>query len=403
MPKIFLFIFILFLFLPNFTQAAKDDFAQELAGKILLQVESYGRAWYVHPVEHTRYYLRDGDMAYTIMREESLGITNKDLAKIRTASGQSYDYALTERLKGYILLQVESHGEAWYVHPDTGIRYYLKNGAAAYDLMREYSLGISNKDLDTIPVTKNQIVSGYTLDDVTYAIFEDDTLTASHLADQIMPIASLSKVMTALVLLDTDPDWTKTITISQSVIDYPRQIVGDDATSEVDIEAGQKISFYDLWVAMLLASSNQSAVALADSTGLTRSEFISKMNDKAEELGLTQTIFYDIAGLDASNVSTAREMAMIAKAAFQKSDIVNATAKTAYTMSAKNPDNSYAEVQVVNRNTSLMAFGPEAAKTGFLIEAQRTAVLKKGDQIIAILHARSMSERNDIIDKYLNN
>lgn len=401
MQKLFLFIFIFSLFLPFKSQAA--DLSYDLAGKILLQVESYGRAWYVHPVEHTRYYLRDGDMAYTIMREQSLGISNKDLAKIRTQAGQSYDYALTERLKGYILLQVESLGEAWYVHPDTGIRYYMKNGEAAYNLMREYSLGISNEDLDTIPVTKNQVVSGYTLDDVTYAIFENDTLTASHLADQIMPIASLSKVMTALVLLDTDPDWSKTITISQSVIDYPHEIVGDDVTSEVDIEAGQKVSFYDLWVAMLLASSNQSAVALADSTGMTRAEFISKMNDKVEELGLEHTIFYDIAGLDASNVSTAREMAMIAKEAFSQSDIVNATAKGSYTMSAQNPDGSNSDIQVVNRNTSLMAFGPEAAKTGFLIEAQRTAVLKKGEQIISILHARSMPERNDIIEKYLNN
>ena len=155
MVKLLLFIFISQFILPRPVLAADLDLSQKLAGKILLQVASYGRAWYVHPVEQTRYYLKDGQTAYEIMREKSLGISNKDLAKIRTASGQAYDYKLTQRLKGYILLQVESHGEAWYVHPDTGIRYYLKDGQAAYNLMRDFSLGISNEDLQTIAVNKN--------------------------------------------------------------------------------------------------------------------------------------------------------------------------------------------------------------------------------------------------------
>jgi len=59
---------------------------------------------------------------------------------------------MAERTSGKILLQVERHGEAWYVHPKTGIRYYMKDGEAAYNLMRYYSLGITNADLEKIPV-----------------------------------------------------------------------------------------------------------------------------------------------------------------------------------------------------------------------------------------------------------
>lgn len=59
---------------------------------------------------------------------------------------------LADRLQGYVLLQVESHGEAWYVKPITKQRYYLRDGQAAYDLMRFHSLGISNTDLSTIPI-----------------------------------------------------------------------------------------------------------------------------------------------------------------------------------------------------------------------------------------------------------
>jgi hypothetical protein len=47
---------------------------------------------------------------------------------------------------------VEEHGEAWYVNPKTGYRHYMKDGEAAYSLMRYYSLGISNKDLEKIPI-----------------------------------------------------------------------------------------------------------------------------------------------------------------------------------------------------------------------------------------------------------
>lgn len=401
MNKILLVIIISQFIWPLPTMAASPDLSQKLAGKILLQVESYGRAWYVHPVEQTRYYLKDGVSAYDIMREHSLGISNKDLAKIKTASGQAYDYKLTQRLKGYILLQVESHGEAWYVHPDTGIRYYLKDGRAAYNIMRELSLGITNSDLDQIPVSENQIVSSYSFDDVAYARYEDGVFQEGYFEDKILPIASLSKLMTALVLLDLEPDWDKTVTISAAHINYPKEYVGEDKTSEVDIVEGQRVSFYDLWVAMLLASSNQSAVALAESTGLSRTDFVAQMNAKAKDLGLTKTIFYDIAGLDSNNVSTAKEMALIAQEAFSKAAIVEASAKGQYTIYANNPDGTESEIAVVNRNYSLMAYGLEAAKTGFLIEAQRTAVFKKGDQIFSILHARSMPERNEVVEKLL--
>jgi hypothetical protein len=62
------------------------------------------------------------------------------------------DSALVSRLKGRILLQVESKGEAWYVNPSDGKRYYMKNGDAAYQIMRFLSLGITNADLRKIEV-----------------------------------------------------------------------------------------------------------------------------------------------------------------------------------------------------------------------------------------------------------
>lgn len=116
-------------------------------GRILLQVERNGEAWYVNPTNGLRYYMKDGPTAYAMMRAFGLGITDADLARL-----QAGDKALINRLRGRILLQVQKHGEAFYVHPDSGLTYYMANGQAAYALMRSFSLGISDSDLLAIPI-----------------------------------------------------------------------------------------------------------------------------------------------------------------------------------------------------------------------------------------------------------
>lgn len=124
-----------------------NDVATRMKGHILLQVESHGEAWYVRPDDSKRYYMKDGQVAYEMMRQFGLGISNADLAKLKAGNLE-----LKSRLKGKIVLQVESHGEAYYVHPTKGTLHYLKNGDEAYRIMRELSLGITNKDLTYIPV-----------------------------------------------------------------------------------------------------------------------------------------------------------------------------------------------------------------------------------------------------------
>jgi hypothetical protein len=197
-------VFILGLAPINFSKAEKiENLATRLSGYILLQVESNGEAWYVNPTDSKRYYMKDGVIAYEILRTLSLGITNADLDKISVgveerfedldsdgdgladklegglktdpnksdtdndgvsdgdevlvnhtnplASGKLYyDNSLINRLKGRILLQVESKGEAWYINPKDGKRYYMSDGNAAYEIMRFLSLGITNENLDKI-------------------------------------------------------------------------------------------------------------------------------------------------------------------------------------------------------------------------------------------------------------
>jgi|GEM_PF-1756274 len=142
----------------NQTQAS-DNTATKLNGKILLQVEEHGEAWYVNPKDNKKYYMKDGAAAYTLMRYFSLGITNQNLDKIpkvvdttemKNSTSACSKYALANQLKGKILLQAEDHGEAWYIEPTKCRAIYLKDGAVAYEIMRFLGLGITNNDLSKI-------------------------------------------------------------------------------------------------------------------------------------------------------------------------------------------------------------------------------------------------------------
>lgn len=144
-----------------YDETQKDQSLQtRMLGRILLQVNQHGEAWYVNPKDGLRYYMQNGDVAYEMMRHFSLGITTADLETIPSVSDYTAmnsadsvcaSNALANRLRGNILLQVESHGEAWYIHPDKCLRIYLQDGAAAYTIMRYLSLGIGDSDLKKLP------------------------------------------------------------------------------------------------------------------------------------------------------------------------------------------------------------------------------------------------------------
>lgn len=153
-------------------QANALTIAERVKGKILLDVENNGEAWYVYPGNLQRYYLGRPADAFDVMRFLGLGITNANLAKIpKHTDNFEGDRVLRERLSGYILLQVEEHGEAWYLYPGNLKRYYLGRPADAFALMTDLGLGITEEDLSSIPIgaplegpiTQDQNYQSYTL------------------------------------------------------------------------------------------------------------------------------------------------------------------------------------------------------------------------------------------------
>jgi len=123
-----------------------DNYSSILSGKILLDVDNHGEAWYVYPGDFHRYYLGKPIDAYGIMRNLSLGVSNSDFDKISSST--------PDRFKGLILLKPEDLGRAYYVNPDDKSVIYIANPTDAFYIMRQFSLGITNENLKTIPIGK---------------------------------------------------------------------------------------------------------------------------------------------------------------------------------------------------------------------------------------------------------
>jgi len=115
-----------------------------LRGRILLQVEGHGEAWYVDTASGSKYYLGRPADAFNIMRSLALGISNSDFAAV-------YNNPSSWRnLAGKILLKTQDSGKAYYFDPIKLQLYYLGRPADAFNVMRSLGLGITNSNLDKI-------------------------------------------------------------------------------------------------------------------------------------------------------------------------------------------------------------------------------------------------------------
>lgn len=180
-------------------------------------------------------------------------------------------------------------------------------------------------------------------------------------SSEIVPIASITKLMTALVFLDTSPSWEEVVTIERE---------DQRPGGQVYLLTGEQVTVEDLFYLALGASSNEAAVALARVSGIEN--FPAAMNKKASDLGMSNTFFVDPSGLDIENVSTARDLVKLADAAFSRDEITSAVTKSNYNFFVENNGRRGSSRNTNRLLSSFLNSGEYkiiGAKTGFLNEA----------------------------------
>lgn len=200
--------------------------------------------------------------------------------------------------------------------------------------------------------------------------------------EQVVPIASITKLMTALVVLEAKLPMEDRIVIARE--DYDRV-----KRQPSRLGAGTSMSRGDLLKIMLMASENRAAAALARTHPGGTPAFIAAMNQKALELGMPETRFVDSSGLSDENVSTARDLAWLVDAAYREPLIREYTTDRSHTVEI----NKGRKMTFSNSNQMIRYahWDIGLSKTGYLDAAGRCLVMQATigatPVIIVLLHS----------------
>lgn len=196
----------------------------------------------------------------------------------------------------------------------------------------------------------------------------DNEVIMEQNAEEVVPVASLTKLMMAMVVLDAGQSLDEVITLSKEDKDRIRY-------SRSRLRAGMQFTRRDLLLIALVASENRAALALARTYPGGSSAFVNAMNSKAQRLGLTKTRFADAAGLHNDNVSTAHEMMQIVKAAGEYFMIREFTTQTKDSITDVKTGRDV-EFGNTNRLVKQDSWPIKLSKTGFTGDAGNCLVMK---------------------------
>lgn len=197
-------------------------------------------------------------------------------------------------------------------------------------------------------------------------------------SDRVQPIASITKLMTAMVVLDAQLPLDDRITITEEDRDLKKG-------TQSRLWIGTELSRREMLHVALMASENRAAAALSRAYPGGREAFIEAMNKKAAELGMWQSEFADSTGLSSDNVSTARDLAKMVAAAYDYPLIRELSTDTGAIVRSKGRPVQYG-------NSNLLVRGSDwdigLSKTGYISEAGRCLVMQAtvaGTPVIMVL------------------
>ncbi|MGL4798138.1 MAG: D-alanyl-D-alanine carboxypeptidase family protein [Cellulosilyticaceae bacterium] len=204
--------------------------------------------------------------------------------------------------------------------------------------------------------------------------------------DQVLPPASITKVMTLLLIheaIDAGKiNWDDQVTVSEHAASM--------GGSQIFMEPGENQTVRDLVKAIAIASANDAAVTMAEYVGGSESQFVDMMNKRAQELGMTHTVFKNACGLHTDgHVSTAHDVALMSRELIDNYPDITKTLTTWMDKIIHHTRKGDSEFGLTNTNKMIKWYnGLTGLKTGYTPEAKHcvSATAKRDDMhLIAVV------------------
>jgi len=206
-------------------------------------------------------------------------------------------------------------------------------------------------------------------------------------SEAVVPIASITKLMTAMIILDRGLDLEQRIVVSREDVDTHKG-------TRSRLMPGTTLTRDELLLIALMASENRAAAALARTYPGGVPAFVKAMNEKAAELGMSDTQFIEPTGLSPSNVSSPRDLVKLVRAAHSYPLIREYSTRDKATVKAFNRPLRFVNTNGLVRNSH---WDIELSKTGYISEAGRCLVmhvrLASKDLIVVLLDSWGKQSR----------
>ena len=296
-----------------------------------------------------------------------------------------------------IEVTVNDFGPERNIHPDRVIDLDF----VAFSALASTGAGIIDVKVEPISITGSnfKVEDKLVLVDTTASVSPDISALAAIViresdgkvlyeknSAQVMPIASLTKLVFAKVFLDLKPDFNKVVTYQQADSDYNHKYVTPGQEARLRVADGDTLTISDLFYASIIGSANNTVETLVRNSGISRDEFIKRMNDYAKNLGATNTKFIEPTGLSPENVSSPYDYAIIAKEIFSDEKLKNISAKANYSFTTLNFKKVF-NLKNTNHLLATSSYAIIGSKTGYLDESGYcliTEVENKNEKFIII-------------------
>ncbi|WP_407924113.1 D-alanyl-D-alanine endopeptidase [Piscinibacter terrae] len=195
---------------------------------------------------------------------------------------------------------------------------------------------------------------------------DTDEVLFSKNPEAVLPIASLTKLMTAVIVTEAKQPLDEVLTVTQDDVDTEKH-------SRSRLKVGTQLTRGEMLHLALMSSENRAAHALGRSYPGGLNAFVTAMNAKAQALGMADTSYVEPTGLSSKNQSSARDLATLVKAAHQHQIIRELSTSPEYQVAVNNRPMQF-------RNTNMLVRNPSwdigLQKTGYITEAGRCLVMQ---------------------------